>query len=269
MTDILQQEKVNAAFSKQSPIFDEIDDNNQLILWVRNRVHDEVLAHIPQHAHLLELNCGTGIDALFFARNGIRVTATDNAEGMLAQLNKKVADAQMEDKITTARCSFNELEKLGDEIKYDYVFSNFGGLNCTNQLDKVLTDIDRLLKPDGRFTLVIMPKVCLWEMFMVFRGYFKTAFRRFRKGGTKAKVEGLYFDCFYYNPQFIIDHLADSFRLVSLKGLSITVPPPFIEHFVERHPRLFARLERWENKIWDKAPFKSWGDHFMITMEKK
>ena len=268
-TSLLQEEKVNAAFSKQSSVFDEIYDHNQLILWIRNRVHNEVLQHIKPQGHLLELNCGTGIDALFFASNGIKVMATDNAAGMLGQLQQKIDQHQLQDKVSVQRCSFNELEKLGSETQYDYIFSNFGGLNCTDKLDKVLTDIDQLLKPGGKFTLVIMPKICLWEIGMVFKGYFKTAFRRFRKGGAHAKVEGLPFMCYYYNPNYIIKSLPDTYRTIALKGLSITVPPPFIEHFVERHPRLFKKLENWENRIWDKAPFNRWGDHFMITMEKK
>lgn len=268
MNDLKQEQDVDAAFSKQSPIFDETDRQNNLLLWMRDRVHKEVLAHIKKDAYLLELNCGTGIDALFFAQQGIRVKATDNAAGMLEQLHRKIADNGLEEMITAERCSFNNLEKLGNEPQFDYVFSNFGGLNCTDRLDKVLHDIDRLLKPGGSFTLVIMPRVCLWEMLLLFKGYFKTAFRRFKKGGTRARVEGVYFTCYYYNPQYIIEALGKNYTVESLKGLAITVPPPYIEQFTEKHPRLFKKLERWENKLWNKAPFNRWGDHFMITMTK-
>ncbi|XZF13660.1 class I SAM-dependent methyltransferase [Chitinophagaceae bacterium MMS25-I14] len=268
MNDQLQEQNVDAAFSKQSPIFDEIDDHNNLLLWMRDRVHREVLQYAPKGAYMLELNCGTGIDAMFFARNGYKIKATDNAKGMLQQLQQKIEKHNMEDRITAERCSFNNLEQLGTNPQFDYVFSNFGGLNCTDRLDKVLHDIDTLLKPGGSFTLVIMPRVCLWEMLMIFRGYFKTAFRRFRRGATKARVEGVYFDCYYYNPKYIIKHMGSNYSLQSLKGLAITVPPPYIEHFTERHPTLFKTLEKWENKIWSKSPFNRWGDHFMITMQK-
>ena len=265
--DKQQEQDVDAAFSKQSPIFDEIDESNKLLLWMRNRVYNEVLTHIRKDAYMLELNCGTGIDAMFFARKGFRVKATDNAAGMLQQLRAKVDAAGLQDRISVERCSFNNLEQLGSEPQFDYVFSNFGGLNCTDRLDKVLKDIDTLLKPGGSFTLVIMPRVCLWEMLMVFKGYFKTAFRRFRKNGTRARVEGVYFNCYYYSPQYIMSHLP-GYKLQSLKGLAVTVPPPYIEHFTEKHPRLFATLEKWEIKLCDKAPFNRWGDHFAITMQK-
>ncbi|HTN18114.1 MAG TPA: class I SAM-dependent methyltransferase [Chitinophagaceae bacterium] len=266
---LLQEENVSLAFSKQSAIFDQIDEENKIILWIRNRVQQEVLGHIQKDAHLLELNCGTGIDALFFVHNGIRVTATDNAPGMLQQLNQKIEQQQLQDRIKALRCSFNELQELGTATQYDYVFSNFGGLNCTPELGKVLQDIDRLLKPGGRFTLVIMPRFCPWEVLLAAKGKFRFAFRRLKKGPVSAKVEGQHFDCYYYSPDFIIRHLGATFDLLSLKSLSLTTPPPFVENFIERFPKTFSRLERWENKWCSKAPFNRWGDHFMITMEKK
>jgi ubiquinone/menaquinone biosynthesis C-methylase UbiE len=174
----------------------------------------------------------------------------------------------LRDNIQTLKCSFNNLENIQGR-KFDYVFSDFGGLNCTDNLEKVLHDIDRLLKPGGYFSLVIMPVVCPWEMLTIFKGYFKTAFRRFKINGTSANVEGVTFQCYYYNPSYITKRLKSNFQLISLKGLSISVPPPYIEHFIERHPKLFATLEKIENSICDKTPFNSWGDHYIITMQKK
>lgn len=268
MSMLLQEQQASAAFSKQAPVFDKIDDDNELIIWMRKRIHSEVMRYAKTGDHMLELNCGTGIDALYFASQGIYVMATDNAPGMLEQLERKVQAADLQERISVERCSFNNLESLGTTPQYDYVFSDFGGLNCTNRLDKVLADLDKLLKPGGHFSLVIMPPVCLWEMAMIFRGYFKTAFRRLRKGGTVAYVEGLPFQCFYYDPGFIVKHLGNRYQLKSLKGLSVLVPPPYIEHFVERHPKLFAMLQHWENKLCDTTPFNRWGDHFIITMQK-
>lgn len=268
MTDKAQEVIVSKAFSLQSSSFDAIDDGNELILWIRDRVRNEVLHFIPDGAHMLELNCGTGIDALFFAQKGYHVLATDNAPGMLDTLGKKAARLQLQDNIQYKQCSFNNLEELGDEKKYDYIFSNFGGLNCTDNLAKVLHDIDRLLKPGGYFSLVIMPVICPWEIITVFKGYFKTAFRRFAKNGTMAHLEGEWFKCYYYNPSYIMGQMQEKFKLASLKGLSIVVPPPFIEGFVKKHPKLFSRLEKIENKIWDIAPFNRWCDHYIITMQK-
>ena len=267
MNGLEQEQDVSKAFSKQSSQFDAIDDANSIIAWVRDRVRREVLSFIKPKAEILELNCGTGIDSVFFAQKGFHVLATDNADGMLGVLKDK-AQKLLLSNLKTQKCSFNNLENI-EGRQFDYVFSNFGGLNCTDNLEKILYDIDRLLKPRGYFTLVVMPKVCPWENIMLLRGDFRTAFRRFNKNGTSANIEGVSFKCYYYAPSYITSRLSTSFELKSLKGLSITTPPPFIEHFIERHPKAFRTLESIENAIYDKWPFYSWADHYMITMQKK
>lgn len=263
----LNEESVNTAFSRQSGIFDTIYENNSITTWMRNRVRKEVLSHISGGASILELNAGTGLDSVFFAKNGFNVLATDNADGMLNRLKEKIDLFQLQDNLTAKKCSFNNLERLEGK-QFDYIFSNFGGLNCTGNLAKVLKDMDTLLKPGGHFTLVIMPKVCPWDLLTAFKGYFKTAFRRFKKNGATAHLEGTYFKCYYYNPNYITKVLDKKFKMVSLKGLAIVVPPPYIEDFIEKHPSLFRLFEKIENQIWQKAPYNRWCDHFMITMQK-
>lgn len=259
---------VSDAFSRQSSIFDETYNGNYTTLWMRNRVRKEVLNYIKPQSRLLELNCGTGIDSFFFVNNGHQVVATDNADGMLAQINQKIASTGCEDKITTKKCSFNNLDSLNEGM-FDYVYSNFGGLNCTDKLYEVIKGIDTVLKPGGYFTLVIMPTVCPWEIFMLFKGYFKTAFRRFKKGGAPAHLEGVMFQCYYYNPDYIIRHAGSNYTLRDVKGLCITVPPPFIEKFSEKYPRAFKLLEKIENRLWKKKPYNKWCDHYIITMQKQ
>lgn len=268
MSASTQENFVSEAFSRQSPVFDNIDRENSIIVWMRERIRKEVLHFLPSNASMLELNCGTGLDATFFASHGHKVLATDNADGMLEQTRRKVASSDLQDMVTVRKCSFNNLEQLYG-MQFDYVFSNFGGLNCSEDLAKILRDISRLLKPGGRFTLVIMPTVCPWEIITLFKGYFRTAFRRFKKQGAIAHLEGEHFKCYYYDPNYVLKALGQDFKLLSLKGLSITVPPPFIENFMEKHSKAFGMLERIENAVLDKAPFNRWCDHYMITMEKK
>jgi hypothetical protein len=96
-------------------------------------------------------------------------------------------------------------------------------LNCTPELEKTLASFKSLLKPGGLITLVILPRFCLWEFLLLFKGKFKTAFRRFSgKKGTKAKIDGAYFRCWYYDPSFISRHLKKSFDVVALEGIMHT-----------------------------------------------
>ncbi len=49
----------------------------------RGIVHRYLKSVVGNRTRVLELNCGTGIDALWLASRGCRVTATDASEGML------------------------------------------------------------------------------------------------------------------------------------------------------------------------------------------
>ena len=262
--------KTAEAFSRQAEIFDECYNTDEIIQYKRQRVRDHVSRYAPPNCFLLELNCGTGEDAIFFARQGHRVHATDISDGMLAELDHKMENFPLAAHISYELCSFTELQTLNEQGPFDYIFSNFGGLNCTNELNKVLHSFGSLLKPGGVTTLVIISKFCLWETLLVFKGRFKTAFRRFFSSkGRKAHVEGVVFKCWYYNPSYVIKHLKNDFNLLRVEGLCTIVPPSYIEGFGKKFPRLFSLLKSKENKWAASWPWKYLGDYYIISLQKK
>ena len=149
------------------------------------------------------------------------------------------------------------------------VFSNFAGLNCTGELDKVLLSLGDLLKPNGVATLVILPKFCLWETLLVFKGKFRTAFRRFfSRNGRAAHLEGTHFRCWYYNPSYVVKTLQGRFALLSIEGLCTLVPPSYIEHFAEKRPRIYSFLKAKEDKLRSRRPWKFIGDYYIVSLRK-
>jgi len=266
----INEQQAESAFSTQSVIFDELYSGNTIINYKRERVRDHVLRLLAPGSSILELNSGTGEDALFFAKQGHIVHATDISEGMQYELKRKVALDGLEQRISTEICSYTQLYKLKNAGPYDHIFSNFAGLNCTDELDKVLASFNDLLKPGGTVTLVILPKFCLWETLMIFKGKFRTAFRRFfSSNGAKAHIEGVYFKCWYYNPSFIIKNLKDKFRVIGLEGLCTIVPPSYIEGFAEKHPKAYKFLKIKEDRLKATWPWKYIGDYYIISLKKK
>jgi len=266
----VNEQNAAEAFSGQAPIFDEIYGGDTIINYKRERVRKHVLRRVKPGGSVLELNCGTGEDALYFAGKGFKVHATDISAGMLYQLVQKVGSHKMNKRISYELCSYTNLGELKHKGPYDLVFSNFAGLNCTGELDKVLASFSGLLTPGGVATLVILPKFSLWETLLVFRGKFRTAFRRFFSGnGRKARVEGTYFKCWYYNPSYVIDRLKNEFDLVGLEGLCTIVPPSYIEGFAEKHPRSYKFLRKWESRLKTKWPWRVIGDYYIISMKKR
>lgn len=264
------EQKAAAAFTGQASVFDDLYSADTIINYKRCRVRRHILKHLAPGSSILELNCGTGEDATWFAGKGFKVHATDISAGMLYQLVQKLERLKMKTKVSFELCSYTNLSELKTKGPYDLIFSNFAGLNCTGELDKVLASFSPLIKPNGVVTLVVLPKFCLWETLLLFKGKFRTAFRRFFSGyGRKARVEGTYFKCWYYNPSYIIKRLNEEFELIGLEGLCTIVPPSYIEGFAEKYPSAFKFLRRWENKLKAKWPWKYIGDYYIISMRKK
>lgn len=254
------------AFSNQSDQFDGLDAGNPLSAHLRSIVRASVDKHLPPHAEILELNCGTGLDAFYFTSQGHRVVATDAAPGMIDRLKVKIR-LNPGVGIEPLVLSYHNIDELSGRT-FDHVFSNFGGLNCTPDLADVLHKIPALLKKNGIATLVIMPRICPWELLMVLKGKFRTAFRRV-SGKTVARVEGVPFYCYYYSPGYVKRHLRAQMEVVEIRGIYITVPPEFYAGFVERYPRLYRVLRRIDQAIGGTFPFNRCCDHFMITLRKR
>lgn len=270
MIGTFKEQHAAAAFSKQAVIFDELYASNTIVSYKRERVRAHVLKYLKKSGKILELNSGTGDDALFFAREGHRVHATDISTGMQEQLKDKVVRNNLEHLISNELCSYTQLHLLKDKGPYHHIFSNFAGLNCTGDLDKVLASFPALLQESGVVTLVILPQFCLWEILLVFKGKFKTAFRRiFSKNGRKAHLEGTYFTCWYYNPSYLIKRMKGSFDLLSVEGLCTLVPPSYIEGFAEKHPAVYRVLKRAEDKLKYSWPWNVIGDYYIISFVKK
>lgn len=261
--------RVAEAFSLQSSVFDKEYSANPLIIYKRKRVRQHVLNFLSPSSSILELNSGTGDDAIFFARQGHRVHATDISAGMQYELKRKVEAAELGDRITAEKCSFLHLDQLKEKGPYDLIFSNFGGLNCTGELDKVMASFRQLLKPGGSVCLVIISPFCLWETLFFFNGEFKLASRRFFKSkGAKANVEGKQFRCWYYSPAFVKKQMKHHFKLTGLEGLCSLVPPSYKDSFPIKHSTLFDKLKKLEDRFKSSWPLNSVGDYFIISFTR-
>jgi ubiquinone/menaquinone biosynthesis C-methylase UbiE len=254
------------AFSRQSTSYDLLEEENQILKWMRRQVRNHILSFLKPGDKILEINAGTGIDAVFFAERGYDVYVTDISRGMIEQLNGKVRRLNLSERIKVQQCSFTELNKINSG-PFDYIFSNFGGLNCLANLEDVIKFLPLLLNPKGRITLVIMPEICPWEIALILRGQWKTAIRRLKKNGTSAHIEGIYFKSFYHSPDEVTKALGKGYRKLKLEGLGSFTPPPYMKNFPLKYPRIFKFLNRLDEKYSGLFPLNRWADHFILTSE--
>ena len=261
-----QFELVNQAFSRQSTRYDAYEENNEILKWMRSQVRAYVMSFLKKGDRILELNSGTGLDAVFFAKHGFHVYATDLSNGMISQLRKKVERFGLQNRITVQQCSFTRLEKI-PQHNYDHVFSNFSGLNCIPNLSVVAKQLPRLLKPDGFVTVVVMPRVCPWELALILRGHFQTAIRRLRPNGILAHIEKVYFYSYYFTPRQVLNSFGPDFKKLRLRGFGSLSPPSYMENFPRRYPSLYRFLTALDEHIARLPPFTSWADHFVLTLQ--
>jgi SAM-dependent methyltransferase len=214
---------------------------------------------------VLELNCGTGDDALYLAGRGVRVVATDASEAMLAVARTKIAETGLANAITLRHMAIEQLDQLGDTT-FDGACSNFGGLNCVADLASVGRALAARLGPGARAVLCVMGPVVPWEWaWFLSRGAPGRAFRRFRPGGVMWRGMTIRYPTVGRTQRAF----APYFRVRRTGGLGVFVPPPYVEHWAHRHPRLLARLDRWERRVeaWPGVPWLA--DHYLLELERR
>jgi ubiquinone/menaquinone biosynthesis C-methylase UbiE len=257
--------EVNKGFSKQSVNYDADDVANPILQAWRKQVYGHINQFIQPNSSILELNPGTGIDACHFANQGHRVHCLELSDGMVKQIHKKIKDFGFQDRLTVQQGSYENLNLV--KGKFDYVFSDFGGLNCTDDLRKVTQHLSPLLNNGAIITWVIMPPICPWEIMWLLKGYFKQGLRRFHKNGVMAHLEGEYFKTYYYSLANIKKAFGKNFKLMKCEGLGVLSPPPSAKDFVTKHPQLYRSLIRWDEKVRLRFPFNRWGDHIIVTFQ--
>jgi ubiquinone/menaquinone biosynthesis C-methylase UbiE len=266
MENSAENTQANKAFTKQSSIFDAYYKPSPIVQYKRERVWALLQKYLKPNSRVLELNAGTGEDAVWLASQGHSVLATDVSPGMIAEQKAKVVAENLSDKIESRELSFLALDQLPEET-FDAVFSNFGGLNCTDKLDHVLSGIAQKVSPGGVVCLVIMPPNCFWEWLWVFTGKFKKAFRRYGKNGAQAHIEGEYFTTWYYKASWVRKQLPN-FKHLTTEALCLAVPPEHHKRLIENRPRLF-RFLKWKESIIKTWPLlRGWGDYFVIVLQK-
>lgn len=259
--------EVAEAFNAVSEIFD-MKFENEITRTLRSKIYYEVERLIPQGGSILDINCGTGIDALHFAMRGYNVTGVDISAKMLEEAQRKVKT------IGKPLCKFYQgsFEALPSKIdaQYDVAFSNFGGLNCNDNLEVVAKELARVVKSSGFIVGVIMPPFSLWETASyLLRGEFQQAFRRLDPQTHATGFSDKTFTVYYHSPAKIALALAPYFGIGQIIGLNIISPPPHAVRFPMRFPRLCNFLNRCDETIGTLPILRAIGDHYIVIAKKR
>ncbi|GAB4544361.1 MAG: class I SAM-dependent methyltransferase [Anaerolineae bacterium] len=228
-----------AAFEAVAHHYDRNSVADPISRWVRTRVYARLNRRFPNGAHVLELGCGTGEDALHLARGGVRVTATDISPTMLEITRNKAQQAGLTSLIETRVLDVSQPEQWNlPTAHFDGVYSNYGVLNCIPTWQALGTALAATVKHGGWLAVALIGRFCLWEtLWHAAHRDLHTARRRWR-GTAAAEIGGVRFSVFYPSVRQFWRALGSQWQVRQVRGLGVFIPPSDVYRALGKYPRL-------------------------------
>ncbi len=214
--------------------------------------------------HLLDLGCGTGEDALHLAKRGITVHGIDVSPAMIEIAGYRTVD---EDRVTVEALSLESLSELNNG-PYDGAFSSFGPINCVQDLSTLASDLGQLIRPGGIAALSLMNRHCLWETLL----YPLAAFLHHRESASRewsdAPAEDEVFEAYYPSVKEVRQAFAQHFEFVSAPGISLFLPPTYLEPVAAKHPKLVAVLATTDQAIAHLSLLRNLAENRLVILRR-
>jgi SAM-dependent methyltransferase len=258
------------AFDSVAADYDGPRGNNEAIQDMRTEMWRWLDASFAPRSRLIDLGCGTGLDAVRMASLGHSVTATDWSPQMIERTRDRAARAALSERVLALPIGAQELQRLEGEGTYDGAYSNLGPLNCVPDLGAVARECARLLKPGGRLVFTVIGRYCPWEMIHYARlGRWARIKIRFARGTVAVGMNGRKIWTRYFRPDEFYRDFEPDFVLEHVRGLCIFVPPPYMTALKDNHPRWHERLWRLDRRVAGWPLIRQAGDHFLIVLRKR
>lgn len=255
-----------AQFNKAADSYDDDFTHSSIGVAQRKRVYHwlKKSGFVAKSRSIFEINCGTGVDAQYFADLGKQVTATDISSEMIRVAEEKRSGA----------IDFHQLDVLQihtEDIGGKALFSNFGGLNCLSheELRNVLHTIGIKQKQGDYLAVVIMPKYCLVEdLHFLFTFRWNRMFRRDKHTATPVEVAGEQVLTYYHSPKEVKKMLPEYF-IELVRPVAITLPPSYLQKWFSKFPFMLRFLNFLEKILGNVAFLSNLSDHYILIASKR
>jgi ubiquinone/menaquinone biosynthesis C-methylase UbiE len=256
------------AFDSVAADYDGPRGNNALIQDMRRTMWASLDQVFAPGSRLIDLGCGTGLDAVRMASCGHDIVATDVSAGMLARTRARADREGLTQRVDTQRIGAHELDLL--EGRFDGAYSNLGPLNCVPELEAVARGCARLIKSRGAMVVTVIGRLCPWEIFhYARRGRWSRVRVRFARNIVPVGMNHHTIWTRYYTPREFFRPFAHDFALEHFRGLCVFAPPPYLSSVAERHPRLYAALQSLDRRVAGWPLVRGAGDHFLMILRRR
>src|SRR5689334_8181020 len=210
----------SAPFDALAATYDEIFTLTAVGRAQRAAVQEEMDRYFLPGHRILEINSGTGVDAIHLAQRGVRVVACDESAEMIRVARRHAQEAGVRDLIEFQILRTENIFMLGKAFQFDGLLSNFGGLNCTEDISLLASDLAASIKPGAKAIICVFSSFCAWEtIWFLAHAMPAKAFRR-RRASTAASFSGrAAFEVYRHSLRGLKDALTPYFRLLRSKGV--------------------------------------------------
>lgn len=249
------------AFDLESEVYDDTFTNTTIGKKQRSVVYRYLNKILDRHDRLeiLELNCGTGVDALHMSKYGHKVTATDSSVGMVNVARRRFENHSADISVSCLDLNYG----ISDNHHYDLIFSNFGGLNCISidNLSQLASNIFEHLTEQGSFIAVIMPRHSMVErIYRKAKGQSSVYSQRSTTSPLQVSVNDGFVDTYYYDPGDI-KQVFGQFKFIR------TIPIGYLPSYLEssKYRSIWNAISSVLSGI---RVSPKYADHFLIHLMK-
>ncbi len=253
------------------PDYDGPRGNNALIQDMRSEMWRMLDATFAPGSRLMDLGCGTGLDAVRMARAGHHVTATDWSQGMVDRTRRRAEHEQLAKSVQAHRASelmnfpasratLNSMVPIPTSVRS----------TVSQTSAETAEQCARLLKPRGALVFSVIGRICPWEIgYYALRRNWRRLSVRFAPAMVPVGMNKRVVWTRYYTPREFYGAFERQFILEHWRGLCVFAPPPYMTQVRERHVRLYQRLWRLDRRAAGWPVLRNMGDHFVMVMTKR
>jgi SAM-dependent methyltransferase len=242
-----------AAFDKLAERYDALWSESAIGREQRAAVWRQIDLLFQSGDRVLDVGCGTGVDAIHLMERGIQVYAIDASREMARVARARGVDAH--------QLAAEALEELTGE--FDGAISNFGALNCVSDLANVARTLGRLVRVGAHAVICLAGRCCAWEtIHYLGRRDFAKAVRRWNPRGCEASL-GVHVE--YPSVRHLARVFQHDFRLTGWCGVGLFVPPSYVEGISDKSIRWLAAADR---RLACKPVLRALADHRLLVFQR-
>jgi SAM-dependent methyltransferase len=260
-----------APFDDIADAYDEIFTESPIGQAQRHLIWREMDRSFKPGDRILELNCGTGIDAVYLSQKDIAVDACDASPQMVEKARLRLSRISLGAPVTLQCRRIEQIAEVSAARPYDGVLSNFAGLNCVGRLDLVGRDLAALVRPGGLFVACLFGPLCPWEiLWYLAAGNPSKALRRFHRAGSLTRLGSAPpLKVYYPTVASVRRSFAPHFTMERWRAVGIAVPPSYAASLARRFPSALRCAFRLDSLFGALPVLRALGDHVVLTFRRR